>query len=448
MNYIDYLIFTANTEAVRNFPSLLSNYVSDIPGPGNPPDPIDHPGQPGSNEIPPPVLLAKGMPTLTNVTNSYERKVVENYIFSQDTSVIDKSIQKHWFDLNNGPINLKPSNPINPDFNVFGLNDAPPYHLIYAYLMENTRMYQIFEKLIYLYLNDEEIGIVSASNVEHQKAFQWIHNTESLFFKHLSNNSFRNITSQIRSNQESVRRNAYYRMFAMDLAFEPAGGAEYYKAKMANNEFIFLFEQFLSETWQAYINAKNAVGANTTDYQKLVDMVTKLREILLARRGASGTIQLSQYRFMNLSREEYASVGLFSWLYYIISYNSPLVIFMGCQANTSSERLMKIGKRVKIEAHGKSQALIDLSIPTATTLRMIEFGTLEVPTWLQLAIESQTPTGQALATAEQSQALEDMLAIINNWEKATGHRIKNPDANITGRVRVQPNGSTTAATLN
>ena len=234
----------------------------------------------------------------------------------------------------------------------------------------------------------------------------------------------------------------------MDLAFESGGGAEYYKAKMANNEFIFLFEQFLSETWQAYINAKNAVGANTTDYQKLIDMVTKIREILLARRGATGTILLSQYRYMNLSREEYASVGLFSWLYNIISYDSPLVIFLGCQANTSAERLVKIGKKVKIEAHGKSQALIDLSIPTATILRMIEFETLEGNTWLQETIESQTPTGQPIATAEQSQALSDLLTIINNWEKATGHRIKNPDANITGRVKVQANGSAVAAALN
>lgn len=435
MNYIDYLIHTANTENVRKFPSLLSNYVNYVPD--VPPAPH---GQPGSNELPP--ILATQTPTLVNIADSYAQNVVEDFIFYQDTSVIDKAIQKHWFDINNGPIT-----PLG-NVKVFEPDDAPPYHLIYAYLMENTRMYQIFEKLIFLYINDEEIGIISASNPAHQSAFQWIHNTESLFFKHLSNNSFRNITSQIRSNQESVRRNAYYRMFAMDLAFESGGDAKYYKAKMANNEFIFLFEQFLTEAWQAYINAKNAVGANSTDYQKLEDMATKLREILLARRGASGTIQLSQYRFMNLSREEYASVGLFSWLYYIISYNSPLVIFLGCQANTSAERLIKIGKRVKIEAHGKSQALIDLSIPTATILRMIEFKTLEQTNWLQKAIESQTPTGQGAASPEQKLALTDLLTIINNWEKATGHRIKNPDANITGRVKVQANGSAAAATLN
>ncbi len=435
MNYIDYLINTANTENVRSgFPTLFSDYVKIG---------VNGAGQPKSIVTPPQVLgLDQITPPLTNVSDSYPRNVVENFIFYQDTSIIDKAIQKHWFDLNNGPIS-----PI-AGTNIFAPNDAPPYHLIYAYLMENTRMYQIFEKLIFLYLNDEEIGIVSASNPAHQNAFQWIHNTENLFFKHLSNNNFRNITSQIRSSQEAVRRNAYYRMFAMDLAFESGGGAEYYKAKMANSEFIFLFEQFLAETWQAYINAKNAVGANTTDYQKLVDMVTKIREILLGRRGATGSIQLSQYRFMNLSREEYASVGLFSWLYNIISYDSPLVIFLGCQANTSAERLLKIGKKVKIEAHGKSQALIDLSIPTATILRMIEFETFEVPNWLQLAIESQTPTGQPLATVEQSLALVDLLTIINNWEKATGHRIKNPSANITGSVKVQANGIASAANLN
>jgi hypothetical protein len=28
--------------------------------------------------------------------------------------------------------------------------------------------------------------------------------------------------------------------------------------------------------------------------------------------------------------------------------------------------------------------------------------------------------------------------VINNWEKATGHKIKNPEANVTGTVKVQP----------
>ena len=32
--------------------------------------------------------------------------------------------------------------------------------------------------------------------------------------------------------------------------------------------------------------------------------------------------------------------------------------------------------------------------------------------------------------------MEDFLRVINNWEKATGHRIKNPEARITGTLKV------------
>jgi hypothetical protein len=33
--------------------------------------------------------------------------------------------------------------------------------------------------------------------------------------------------------------------------------------------------------------------------------------------------------------------------------------------------------------------------------------------------------------------MNDFLTVINNWEKATGHRIKNPEANIRGTVSIQ-----------
>jgi hypothetical protein len=425
MNYIDFLIHTANTANVRrHFPEILSDYVADMP---------QLQGIPGSDEFPrvPPIAL----PALASINDSYPRNVVENFLFYRDTTVIDKTIQKHWFDLTAGPIN----SPVGAAL-LFAPVDAPPYHLMFAYMIENTRIFQIFEKLIYMYMNDEELGLASASNIDHQRAFQWILNTENLYFKHLSNNSFRNTTSNVRSDQESVRRNAYYRLFGMDLAFEHSSNMGYTKAKTANNGFVVLFEQFLIEVWQAYINSRNSSGANTTDYQKIIDMVTKLREILLARRGATGRISLAEYRFMNLSREEYASVGLFNWLFYIISYDSPLVTFLGCQANTASERLIKIGKKVQIEAHSKSQALFDLSVPTATVLRSIEYGLFEVPNWLQQSIESQTPSGMGIATPQQSAALIDLLSIINNWEKATGHIIKNPSANIQGSVKIQQNG--------
>jgi hypothetical protein len=430
MDFIDHLIYTTNTANVRgNYPPLLSDIARRVAG---------APGIPGRDEVP--IVLPAALPALGSSQASYPRPVRDNFIYYEDPAVIEKAIQKHWFDLIDGPINL---------FNLFDPADPPPYHIMFAYLLENSRMAQIFERLIYLYQHDEGLGVVSANNGQQQLAFQWIMNTENLFFKQLSNTSYRNIAGNLRPNSEGSRRNAYYRMFGMDLAFgDPANAGSpeyaYYKPKTSNREFIVLFEQFLSEMWQAYINAQNTSGANTTDYQRIIDMATKLRQMLMARRGGNGSISLAEYRFMNLSKEEYSSVALMSWLFYVISDNTPVVDFLSCQANTASERLANIGKRVGIEAHTRSQGLFDLAAPTATILRQIEFGTFELNTpvlWIRRVIESQTPVGQPLATQPQRDALIDILTVINNWEKATGHRIKNPETNIRGTVKIHQNGS-------
>ncbi len=438
MDFIDHLIYTANTDKVRgNYPELLSDYASTL---------IATPGTPGRNEIP--VVLPAPLPALTDLKSSYPLTVRQSFLFYEDPVVIDKAIQKHWFDQTNGPVNtLNFTNP--PVSGTMFLDADPPlYHLIYAYLIENTRITQIMERLIYLYQHDEILGVASSSDPLQRQAFQWIENTENLFFKTLSNTSYRNISGNLRPNPEANRRNAYYRMFGMDLAFGDPSNTNnadysYYKAKTSNKEFILLFEQFLAEVWQAYTNAQNTSGANTTDYQKIIDMATKIRQMLMARRGATGNISLLNYRYMNLSREEYSSVGFMSWLFDVVSYDSPLVNLLGCQANTASERLMNIGKKVGVEAHRKAQALFDMAASMATVLREIEYGTFELTApnlWIRKVIESQTPA--STATQDQIDALLDLLTVVNNWEKATGHKLKNPESNnITGTVRIQQNNA-------
>ena len=413
MDILDHLIYTA-TNTTRAIPPILSDYLAApfSPAPVNP------------------ILF----------TDSYTTAERENFVLCQDTAVVEKAIQKHWFDMSNGPV----SNPTYGNF--FDPAFPPPYHFIYAYMIENTRIAQIMERLIMLYQQDEILGIAGPGIVANQNAFQWISNTENLFFKQLSNHHHRNIAGQVRPNYDNNRRNAYYRMFGMDLAFGEAS-QPYTKALSSNGQFIMLFEQFLAEAWQAYINARNTSGANSTDYQRLVDIVTKLRQMLMARRGANGNINLGEYRYMNLSREEYSSVLMMSWFFFMVSYNaSPLVTFLGCQANTAAERLIKIGRKVNIDAHGQSQGLIDMAGPANAILRAIEAGAFEVPGWLQGSIESQKPG--STASPEQSAALIDLLTIINNWEKTTGHRIKNPEANITGILKVQQNGMKVQSAMN
>lgn len=414
MDIIDHLIFTA-TNTLRSIAPINSPFLV---------API------GSTSAP------------ASLSDNYTQLEKENFILCQDTSFIEAAIQKHWFDLTNGPVNF----PAYGDF--FRPSEAPPYHMIYSYLIENTRIVQIMERLIQLYQEDELLGIAGPGVPANQKAFQWIVNTENLFFKDLPNHSYRNIAGHVRPNSESNRRNAYFRLFGMGLAFGDSQNSKsssqlFNKAQASNVQFVPLFEQFLIEIWQAYINARNSSGANSTDYQRLIDLTKKLRQMLMARRGvgANGFINLGDYRFMNLSKEEYSSFVMMSWFFYIISYNtSPLVLFLGCQANTAAERLQKIGKKVNIEAHTQSQGLIDMAGPMHTILRMIETGTFEIEqpnVWVRLTIESQSPNPSPSTTPQQRAALIDLLTIINNWEKTTGHKIKNPELINNGHARIE-----------
>ncbi len=157
-------------------------------------------------------------------------------------------------------------------------------------------------------------------------------NTENLFYKYLPNTSYRNITSDFRQIADATRRHAYFRMFGMDLAFGDAvsnNPVSYYKAEYNNQPFILLFEKFLTEIWQAYTNASNTSGANTTDMFVIVDTAQKIQEMLMSRRTTETTF--NNYRYFNLSREEFASVVMMSWLYEVVSYDSPIVNFLRLQ---------------------------------------------------------------------------------------------------------------------
>jgi hypothetical protein len=158
----------------------------------------------------------------------------------------------------------------------------------------------------------------------------------------------------------------------------------------------------------------------------IVDTAQKIQEMLMSRRTTDTSF--TNYRYFNLSKEEYASVVMMAWFYEVISYDSPLIEFLRCNGNTPGERLINIGNKVGVQAHSKSEGLLDIAPVMNTLLRRIELGDYNLPNELNVRriIESQSPSLIPLATPAEQQALTDLLSIINNWEKATGHRIKNP----------------------
>jgi hypothetical protein len=375
-----------------------------------------------------------------------------NFCAYRDSNVIEDSIVRHLFDVDDR---------VNYDSDgVRALNAAAPagidryasfetvssYHLLFAYLIENTRIYQIFERVIEKYAHDEELGI--AENI---LAFNWMHNTEKLFFK---NDSLRSSTirSLIRPSFDGMRRNAYWRMFGMDLSFgdinSGSGGTiNFTKAKTSNQQFIPMFEKLLTEVWHAYTNVRNTAGVNNADIEVVVELALELHELLQARRGNTAA---NPYSYQNLGREEYASVLLASWFSFIISDNTPVVDFLNCESSSVGERLIKIGNKVGIPAHSKSQALFEMSTPASNILRAIEQGGI---------LDDQATMNDILGALLGNPGtldvninyMTDLLSLINNWERATGHRLKNPESNIRGTVTianpVRTNGTLVAASL-
>jgi hypothetical protein len=387
-----------------------------------------------------PSFAALPIPAVAGTVFSYLPGDKMNFCSYEDARLIDGAIQRHWYDIDNQATygNLGITFPPNPANGVplVSFNVSSTYHLIYAYLLENTRILQIFERLLEKYFLDEELGIAGNNQV-----VTWMQNAERLFFKNDSQNSI-NIKSLIRPSSDSIRRNAYWRMFGMDLAFgdidSQNNSIPYYKAKSSNQQFIPLFEKYLAEVWQGYINARNNAGENRSDVNVLVDMATQLRELLTARRGdVAGTT----YANLNLSREEFSAVLTTSWFTFIISDNTPVVDFLNCQSSSIGERLLKIGAKIGIPAHSKCQSLFEMAGAVSNVLISIETGGfLNNPVSVQTMLSSLNPPPAVPPPPPHGDFMTGFLTVINNWEKATGHKIKNPEANVTGSVRIQQNG--------
>ena len=107
---------------------------------------------------------------------SYDLNDKMNFCAFRDPDIFEDSVRRHWYDIDHRsnydsdgiqPFALAAPNPGQNRYSRFA--NSSTYHLIYAYLTENTRMLQIFERMIEKYLNDEELGIA-----DDPLAFNWI----------------------------------------------------------------------------------------------------------------------------------------------------------------------------------------------------------------------------------------------------------------------------------
>jgi len=282
------------------------------------------------------------------------------------------------------------------------------HHLIYAYMIENTRIYEIFRRVVHEMLHGEKLG---SPNVDTQ---QWLRNTEELFYRDQPPFSITTVSSHIRSDLRASRRNAYQRMFGMDLNHGTDEGQPYpfVKADAANSEFVTTFEELLREVWVGMIHVSAISAPNPTDDAKIAALATRLENMLMSRRQHG-----------NLSREEFVFVSMMSWFHLTVESDLPLPIIEHLKAGVrgAEQRLFKIAQSVGLPAHGLSKSYFDIAEPISRILIAIEMETYNnvaaVPALYTPA--SSYPPG-LLGPGPAS----DMSTIITHWSLITGKDIK------------------------
>ncbi|MCU1244425.1 MAG: hypothetical protein JWN02_335, partial [Acidobacteria bacterium] len=275
-------------------------------------------------------------------------------------------------------------------------------HLIYAYMIANTHIYEIFRRVLFELLHGEKLGTPLA------EAQNWLRATEALFYKDTPPFQINSVTSSIRSDLGSTARNAFQRMFGMDLNHGADDGSPYpyVKAGAANSEFVATLEELLREVWVGitYVNATSS--SNPTDDAKISKLAEKLHDMLRSRRQNG-----------NLAREEFALVSMMSWFHMTVEFDSPIVISLRAEATGLEQRLFKIAERVGLPAHGLSKNFFDIADPLSFLLIEIEKGRY-----------NSAGAARGLYTGSfgsQANPIAPTIGtIITHWAAITGHDVK------------------------
>jgi len=275
-------------------------------------------------------------------------------------------------------------------------------HLIYAYMIENTRVFEIVDRLLTEFLQGEKLGFASP------EAQVWLRATEEVFFSDVPHGLAHRVASMIRPDIRATRRNAYYRMFGLDLNHGrgSATAYPYYKPQNANAEFIPLFESLLTEVWRAIVYANSLIGPSEIDDAKMADLVRRLQDMLWTRRQ-EGTLR----------REEFNSVVAMSWFHMTFFVDAPIFQSMGVNMASPTERLKMVGQRVGYPAHPQADSFLQLAQPMSEILAGIEVG------------DFNGNNGVAQFYTPNTAARGNMETIITHWSIATGRNLKARDVN-------------------
>jgi hypothetical protein len=289
-----------------------------------------------------------------------------------------------------------------------------PPHAIEAYTLENTRIVEIFRRVIGFYLIGEQLAAppdAAAPNPDVDIG-PWLRTTETLFFSSGFPLSSFNVISGIRPDFGAVRRNLYYRLFGYDLnhGADDNRPFDYIKPAASNREFGPMLERLLAEIWRGIVNATNTSGRRDTDDAAIANLCLRVNDMLGTRRRGG-----------NLQREEFFAGAMVSWFHLAILWNSPIVRALKAEADSPAERLQKIGERVGLPAHGRSAAFIQLGPLLGWFLDMIERG----------AVNDAASAPLLYATPSNTEMVSDIITL---YITSTGRDIKASAVTVSQRA--------------
>jgi hypothetical protein len=264
-------------------------------------------------------------------------------------------------------------------------------HLGFAYIIETTKIVEIFRAVVEHVAFGESLGNLSAATR------QFLRTTEWLVYSDAFPSSMLTSGNRLRRDDTANRMTIYYWMLGADLAHARELGP-YERPAAANRDFFPILEDMLREVWIGIENAKNLSGINAADPTKISILARRLYDMMSSRR-LSG----------QLAREEFTAVAKLSWLLLVLLSNNFVIQDLQCEAADPSERLHNIARRVNMTAHLKSKHLIDLAQPLSFLLQSIETGLLNtsaIAQTLYFPLNTQTELNAEVVIDEYSIATD------------------------------------------
>ena len=295
-----------------------------------------------------------------------------------------------------------PPTPVNDPFSGGDFTLPRWDHLIYAYMIENTRIHEILRRVLVEYAHGERLSTPLAT------AQRWLRTTEELFYKDGAPFLITSLASHLRPALRGTRCNAYQRMFDMELNHGGEDGKPfgYVKAEAANNAFVSTFEEFLREVWVGMTYVRATTSADPTDRSKIATLAEKLFDMLGSRRQNG-----------NLSREEFCAVTAMSWMHLSLEFaESPIVQSLRADATGTDQILFKIAERVQLPAHALAKHFFEIADPLSRILIQIETGTYNDS---EAVPALYTPVNDPGGSPEDA-----MRQIITHWTAITGRDMK------------------------